>query len=257
MRDEQLVLTRRGALQAGGAGAAAAFLLLNPWASRALAAAEASDVPPYLSRSSWLGVDNKTFAAGNTTLRLESVGDLPAATQVAALRGSEDAFTVTFSGARLDAGIHELRHSELGSFHVFVGQVGAPGDERLEVIVNRFPTPRRTPAPPRAGSTSGGRTPSVEDDADAVIRSITVRRGRRGARCVAKLDRGADTRELVTWLYRNDRVVAVTSRTVKRSRIEFNLRSAKRLRKGSYVVVAMTTDADGEQSFKRKRIKLR
>jgi hypothetical protein len=64
-------------------------------------------------------------------------------------------------------------------------------------------------------------------------------------------------RELTAWLQRGDRVVAATSRRVKRSRVEFNLKSAKRLRKGGYEVVLMATAADGEQSYMAKRVKLR
>ena len=261
--EETLVLTRRRALQAGGAGAAAAFLLVNPWASKAIAAAEGTtEVSDYLLRSAWLGVTNPQFAVGNGTLTLERVADLPAAANVTALRGSEDAFTLTFSGAKLEQGIHEIRHSELGSFYVYVGEVGAPGDERLEVVVNRLERGRRrAPTPPSATQRptgAHGSKPAEPDDGDKpAIRAISLKRGKRGARCVAKLDADANVRELTAWLRRGDRVVAATTRKVKRSRIEFNLKTAKRLRKGGYEVVLMATNSNGEQSYRAKRVTLR
>ena len=261
--DEALVLTRRRALQAGAAGAAAAFLVTSPWAAKAVAAAEGG--AGYLVRSSWAGVSDPMFAVGNTTLRLEGVADLPAAANVASLRDSEDAFALIFSGhgvGQLDAGIHQIRHREMGSFYMYVGQVGAPGDERLEVVVNRV-TPRRAASGSRvetsrsAGERVGAATAANVAAEKSAIRSVTVKRGKRGARAVAKLDAGADVRELTAWLYRGDRVVAATTRKVKRSRVEFTLKGAKRLRKGSYEVALMATDAGGERSYKRKPIKLR
>src|SRR5688572_3115281 len=186
MHEESVVLTRRRALQAGAGGAAAAFLLMNPVAARAVAAAEGtSDIPAYLLRSSYVGLSNPLFAAGGTTLRLERVGDVTAADAVTALRHSEDTFALTFSG-QLDRGIHEIRHPELGTFYLYVDRAGKPGaGEQLQVIVNRLPNDRRRT--PQAPSTSSGSPsarsgssadsgPSRAERDDQSIRSVTVKR---------------------------------------------------------------------------------
>jgi hypothetical protein len=267
MHEETVVLTRRRALQAGAGGAAAAFLLMHPVAARAVAAAEgASDIPAYLLRSSYVGLSNPLFAAGGTTLRLEGVADVTAAEVVPALRASEDTFALTFSG-QLDRGIHEIRHSELGSFYLYVDRAGQPGaGEHLQVIVNRLPNDRRrTPQAASASSGSAASDSARSGDAgaspaeldDQSIRSVTVKRGKRGARCVVKLAPDTDVRELAVWLNRGDRVVAATSRRVKRNRVELSLKPNKRLRKGSYEVVVMASSADGDQDYRRKRLTLR
>src|SRR5690349_15393295 len=111
-------LTRRQALQAGGTAAAAAIVFLHPWATAVARAADGSDaVPNYLLRSAWRDLSDPVLRAGNVTLRLESVSDLPAAPNVPSLVDSEDAFLLTFSGpASIDDGGAPLRvrNSELG-----------------------------------------------------------------------------------------------------------------------------------------------
>src|SRR3954454_21867216 len=117
-------LTRRQALQAGGSAAAAAVVFLHPWTTAIARAADGSDVPKHLLRSAWRDLSDRELRAGGVTLRLEAVGDLPAAPYVSSLVDSEDAFLLTFSGPRsIDSGGAPLRvrHDELGTFDIAVG----------------------------------------------------------------------------------------------------------------------------------------
>jgi hypothetical protein len=270
-------LTRRGVLQAGAATAAGAYFFLHPWAAHAVTAGQSSaDVPAYLLRSSYLALDNPTFAVAKTTLRLEEVADLPAAPGVASLRDSEDAFALYFSGPgvrSLAPGTHQIRHSELGAFDLYIGPVGqANGDQCLEVVVNRILTnkeSRRTPGkaapPPRtAGGTGAADSQRAAEPAaheasrhlpGEPIRRIQVKRTKRGARCVVAFAGAADVRSVTAWLRRGDKIVAATTRNVYAGRLEFNLKTAKRPRKGAYDIDLMAVDSSGEQSYKRKRVK--
>jgi hypothetical protein len=277
-------LTRRGALQAGAASAATAYFFLHPWAAQAAASAQGSaDAPAYLLRSSYMALDNPIFAVAGTTLRLESVTDLPAASEVASLRDSEDAFALYFSGpgvTSLAPGTYQIRHSELGAFDLYVGQVGRPNSgERLEVVVNRVlsnkesrrtpprgpkSTPNAAAGAPAAG-TPAAETRATQPSAEAPkrdlpgesIRRIQVKRTKRGARCVVAFAGSADVRSVTAWLRRGDKLVAATTRNVYAGRLEFNLKAAKRLRKGSYAIDLMAVDSSGEQSYKRKRLTFR
>jgi hypothetical protein len=267
-------LTRRGALQAGAASAATAYFLLHPWAAQAAAAGGSTDAPAYLLRSSYLGLENPTFAVGATTLRLEEVADLAAAPEVPSLRDAEDAFSLSFSGpgvGSLAPGTHQIRHSELGTFDLYVGQVGrANSDQRLEIVVNRVLSnkeSRRTPpkpAPPTAAGARAAEPRTAESPGEEPkrtlpgesIKRIQVKRTKRGARCVVAFAGSADVRSVTAWLRRGDKVVAATSRNVYAGRLEFNLKTAKRPRKGSYDIDLMAVDSSGEQSYKRKRVKL-
>jgi hypothetical protein len=262
-------LTRRGALQAGAAGAAGAYFFLHPWAAHAAAAAQGSaDVPAYLLRSSYLGLDNPVFAAATTTLRLEEVADLPAARSVASLRDAEDAFALYFSGpgvGSLAPGTYQVRHSVLGAFDLYLGQVGrATKDQRLEVVVNRVLSnkeSRRTPpkpAPARAGAAAPAAALPAQEQKRSLphdpIRRVQVKRTKRGARCVVAFAGSADVRSVTAWLRRGDKILAATSRNVYAGRVEFTLKTAKRPRKGTYDIDVMAVDSSGEQSYQRKRL---
>ena len=121
-------LTRRQALQAGGTAAAAAIVFLHPWTTAVARAADGSDVPKHLLRSSWRDLSDPELRAGAVTLRFESVSDLPAAPNVASLVDSEDAFLLKFSGPPALVTYGEpltVRHAELGTFDIAVG----PGSE--------------------------------------------------------------------------------------------------------------------------------
>ena len=134
-------LTRRRLVQAGGAATAVLYLGgLTPTAS-------AAGVPSFLTRSAYASLADPQFGAvtgsGLTTmLRLTEVADLARTRHEPAFAGRDDAFALLFSGPAgppLDSGIHELRHSALGAFAVFISPVQASGggEQRYEVVVDR------------------------------------------------------------------------------------------------------------------------
>jgi hypothetical protein len=267
-------LTRRRLLQAGGATAATALLVLHPWASTLARAAEASggDAPGYLIRSSYVDLANPKFAFRGGTLQLVSVGDLSGPGQAPALRDAEDAFSLVFSGpasARVASGVQRLSHPELGTFDLFLVPVGAPGpDQGLEAVVNRVlsraesrRTPPRAPRAPRwaaaAPSDDLTKPASLPGSAKSAIRSVHIHRTKRGAKCVVELRASAHTREMVAWLRRGDKLIAVATRDVKGERVAFTLKGARRLRKGRYDLDVIAFSRDGDQSSRRGRVTLR
>jgi hypothetical protein len=274
-------LTRRQAFQAGGTTAAAAFVFLHPWATAVARAADGSgDVPKHLLRSSYVGLDNKDFATDAGVLRLEGVGDLPAAAQVSSFVDSEDGFALVFSGpATSSTGPVALRHSELGSFEMYLGNRGPDGN--YQVVVNRVlsnresrrtpprpakpappppPVPpdegldTRTGAPASAAASYSGPKPSRRNK---TIRSVETKRTKHGAKVVVELSPKAGVTELAGWLKREERVVASASRKVHGKRVAFNLKPAKRLRKGVYELQVLAVGADGEQFSRLVRVRLR
>ena len=244
-------LTRRQALQAGGTAAAAAIVFLHPWASAVASAADGSDVPKHLLRSSWRDLRDPELRAGNIVLRFESVEDLPAAPNVASLVDSEDAFMLTFSGPKsidTQGAPLTIRHAELGTFDI---AVGTGGDGHYNAVVNRVLSNRESRrTPPRPGRPSpvsdlpvdqghDTRTGAPEGTASApagrakpkrrnkVIRTVEARRTKHGAKCVVELASAGDIDSLSAWLKHDDRIVASASRRVQGKRVAFNLKGAK------------------------------
>jgi hypothetical protein len=163
-------LTRRTLLRTG-AIATATLVGLRPWAP-----AHAAAAPGHLLRSSYTGLEGRRVAAGPVELRLLSVSDVAGAAVDRSLRGSEDAFALTFSGPLetvLGAGTHSLRNADLGAFELFLSPIEQPrADRRYEAVIDRSVAIRA--ATPRAGARPGGRTPRP-----AARRSAAARRGRR------------------------------------------------------------------------------
>ncbi len=275
-------LTRRQALQAGGTAAAAAIVFLHPWTSAVARAGDGSDVPKHLLRSSWRDLRNPELRAGNIVLRLESVGDLPAAPNVASLVDSEDAFMLTFSGPKeidTQGAPLTVRHAELGTFDI---GIGTGGDGHYNAVVNRVlsnresrrtpprparPSPvtdlpadeghdTRTGAPEATASTPAARAKPKRRN--KVIRKVETKRAKHGAKCVVELAGSADITEVSAWLRRDDRIVATASRRAHGKRVAFNLKGAKkRLRKGLYELDVIAFDEDGEQYARKVRVRLR
>jgi hypothetical protein len=274
-------LTRRQALQAGGTAAAAAIVLLHPWTSAVARAADGSErVPNHLLRSAWRDLTDRQLRAGNLTFRLESVGDLPAAQNVASLVDSEDAFLLTFSGpASVGTPGTPLRikHAELGTFDM---AVVPGGDGRYHAVVNRVLSNRESrrtpPRPPRpspaaelpadeghdtrtgARESSGAANAPKRKRRNKVIRTVEAKRAKHGAKCVVKLDDDADATELTAWLKRDDRIVATASRRIRGKRVAFNLKGAKkRFRKGVYELTVIARDDEGEQYARNVRVRFK
>jgi len=275
-------LTRRQALQAGGTAAATAIVFLHPWTSAVARAADGSDsVPKHLLRSSWRDLTDPGLRVGDARLRLESVGDLPAAPNVASLVDSEDAFLLIFSGPdSIGAPGVPLRavNPELGVFDI---AVGSGGDGHYVAVVNRVLSNRESrrtpPRPPRAAPAADlpvdeghdTRTGAPESAGasghrrkvkrrNKVIRSVEVRRTKHGAKCVVELARPRQVSELSAWLKRDDRIVAAAARRVHGKRVAFNLKgSKKRLRTGVYEVTVIALAEDGDQNARNVRVRLR
>jgi hypothetical protein len=274
-------LTRRQALQAGGTAAAAAIVFLHPWTTAIARAADGSDAPKHLLRSAWRDLSDPELRAGDVLLRLESVGDLPAAPEVRSLRDSEDAFLLTFSGPKTigspGAPLH-VRHAELGSFDIAIG--AGSDDGTYYAVVNRVlsntesrRTPPRPANPPAAATppvdeghdTRSGASPSVDEAhtthvkrRNKVIRSVEVRRAKHGAKVVVELAPSAHASELTAWLKREERIVASASRRVHGKRVAMNLKgSKKRFRKGVYELTVIAVDRDGDQHARNVRVRLR
>ena len=129
-------LTRRTLIRNGGAAGIAAMLGMRPWS-----AARAAASGGHLRRSSYNGLVGQSFKAGSVELRLLSVTDVAGAKNARSLVGSDDAFVLTFSGPRsapLEGGIHRFWHSRLGTFELFVSEVGMPRtDRRYEALIDR------------------------------------------------------------------------------------------------------------------------
>jgi hypothetical protein len=278
-------LTRRQALQAGGTVAAAAVVFLHPWATAVARAADGSDsAPKHLLRSSWRDLSDRDLRAGNVTLRLEAVGDLPTAPYVPSLVDSEDAFLLTFSGPGSVAAAGEplrVRHDELGTFDIAVGPAGDDG--KYYAVVNRVlsnkesrRTPPKAPKPapvaelpvdeghdtrtgaPESGDASAAKGGAKPKRRNKVIRSVETKRTKHGAKCVVELDSPAGLSEVTAWLKRDDRIVASAGRRVHGKRVAFNLKGAKkRFRSGVYQLTVIALGDDGEQHARNVRVRLK
>jgi hypothetical protein len=276
-------LTRRQALQAGGTAAAAAIVFLHPWTTAVARAADGSDVPKHLLRSSWRDLSNPELRAGAVTLRFEGVSDLPAAPNVPSLVNSEDAFLLTFSGPESLVTFGEplqVRHAELGTFDMAVGP-GA-GDGRYYAVVNRVLSnkeSRRTPPRParpapavevpvdEGHDTKSGAPASTAAAPGAahrvkrrnkVIRKVETKRTKHGAKCVVELAGAGDLDSLSVWLKQDDRIVATGSRRVHGKRVALNLKGRKkRFRKGVYQLTVIALGDDGDQHARNVRVRFR
>jgi len=210
--------------------------------------------------------------------RLKGLERPPAAPNVASLVDSEDAFVLTFSGPESVAppGVPlQVRHDELGTFDIAVGQ---GGEGTYQAVVNRVLSDRESrrtpprPSRPLAGKMvpndeghdtdtgapeagDGGAKPKRRND---VIRSVEAKRTKHGAKCVIELSRSGDLSKVMAWLERDDRIVATASRRVYGKRAAFNLKGAKkRLRKGVYELTVIALDDDGEQHGRNVRVRFR
>jgi hypothetical protein len=246
-------------------------------------AADGSDVPKHLLRSSWRDLSNPELRAGSVTLRFEAVSDLPAAPNVASLVDSEDAFLLTFSGPKTIVTFGEplnVRHAELGSFDIAVGPGG--NDGTYYAVVNRVLSnkeSRRTPPRPsrpapvaelpvdEGHDTRTGAPESAAAGASAghrvkrrnkVIRRVETKRTKHGAKCVVELAGAGDLDSLSVWLKQDNRIVASASRRVHGKRVAVNLRGKKkRLRQGVYELTVIALGDDGDQHARNVRVRFR
>jgi hypothetical protein len=230
-------VTRRSLLQTGGGAMLVALVGGGPWSVAKALAADA--VPAHLRRSTYLPLVGSTFTAGSHALRLEAVtGD------------REDVFGLTFTGAPLEQGIHELRHSQLGAFSLFVAPVGAARDQ--QAVIDRSVTlPQAAPAPtspstqgtvpPVAGATEGTVPPVARHR--PMLRHARMRRAGHGLRCEVALRHAVKRVELR--LLRGGRTVAKGHRKLRGARAAVRMATRHRLPAGEYQLLVVTTDLKG------------
>jgi hypothetical protein len=239
-------LTRRRLFGTGGA-ATAAVLLAGPGAGMANATAV---LPSHLRRSSYAGLSGETFRVAGGTLTLHSVADLPGTPA-----GSDDAFSLIFTGSGPAQGIHSFSHPDLGAFELFLAPVDDPGaTPRYEAIVNRTVGVPRTPPHPNGGPAGGSRL-ALPPEESFLIRRASARRVPGGVACEVVFAEDAEVKRVAAWLVRGDKVLGAASRRGNRKRrMKLRLRHLRRLRGGRHVVVVIVTAADGRTSARRVRL---
>ena len=235
---------------------AAALAGVRPWDP---ASADAATARSPLLRSSYTSLRDTRFNVDGVTLKLLSVSDLPAARTVPALRGSEQSFSLVFSGplsVTLASGVHSFRNLELGAFKLFISPVADPDSDQLYevVVISRPPAKRRRPPRPQRRPRRR-RAPGVR----GVVRGIRVRRAGRGLALKLRLSGKSHVKVVTVWLMRGDRLVAagMAKRVGGRRRVALKLTPRRRLRGGRYVLYVQTRDRRGRESYRRQRLKLR
>jgi hypothetical protein len=241
-------VTRRSLLQTGGGAMLVALVGGGPWSVAKALAADA--VPAHLRRSTYLPLVGSTFTAGSHALRLEAVtGD------------REDVFGLTFTGAPLEQGIHELRHSQLGAFSLFVAPVGAARDQ--QAVIDRSVTlPQAAPAPtapatqgtvpPVAGATEGTVPPVARHR--PMLRHARMRRAGHGLRCEVALRHAVKRVELR--LLRGGRTVAKGHRKLRGARAAVRMATRHRLPAGEYQLLVVTTDLKGRVTSQATTVRI-
>jgi hypothetical protein len=265
-------ITRRSLLYTGATAGVAVAIGVRPAGAAGAAGAAA---PEHLTRTAYSGLEGTNFTietgARPVVLRLESVSDVAGAASRRALVGSDDAFSLRFSGplaAPLDSGIHTLHHPSLGSFELFSSPVDAPDEDRhYEVVVDRSvgvaraqsnaPQAPQAPAQAPESPDNGGRRPEPEPPAAALVRKASLRRAGRWARCEVVLHRTVSAERVRCRLLRNGRLVATAARDVTDRRAVMRLEATRPLRSGTYTLVVIAVDADGKKTSERKRVSLR
>jgi hypothetical protein len=261
-------LTRRGLLQAGGLAGAAAFVGGRPWSPESAAAAAPADdgTPAHLLRSSYVSIKDPSFVVGNATqLQLVAVSDLPAASVVSELAGSEDAFALTLYGpAGLEQGTHAFSNSDLGAFDFFIAADGAAGTSYTVVVNRSVGAAKHFPKPPKQGDDRPGANEHPVEGPERLrraerkrfVRRMHARRTAKGLACSVDLAPGLDADSVVVWLTRGKRTVATATGSVKKHRAVVRARTRRRLRPGRYVLSVIAFDRHGSQHGRTERVTL-
>jgi hypothetical protein len=262
-------LTRRSLLQTGAATGAGALTGLRPWSA---APAAAATLPSYLRRSTYTRLVRRDFAvtgdAGPVVLNLLSVSDVAGARMRKALAGSEDAFALAFSGplaTPLDSGTYTVRHPDLGTFRMFVSEVGRPaGNRRYEALVDRSVgvAPSKAPAPsparpPVVAVAIAAPTAARRVKAVRLLKRVTLRRAGHAVRCEIALRPAARATTVRAKLVRWGRTVAIARHDVHAGRAALRFEPGARLPRGRYVLVVTATGARGVERRERRRVTLR
>ena len=246
----EVSLTRRSLLHAGALGAAVTVVGLRPWA-----AAPATAAPGHLLRSSYDGRVGEGFRVASADLRLLSVDDLASAAVDRTLVRRKDAFALTFAGpmdAALEGATHSISHPALGSFKLFVAEVGQPrAERRYEAVIDRSVHGPRS-ARRRAAAAAQPPAPSLT----RMVRRIALHRTPSGARADVLLATPAGSERVLGRLSRNGKTIAVAAGDVRRGRAPLHFRGARGLGDGTYTVTLVLVDSAGVTSVRRRRVSL-
>ena len=245
MRSTPRGITRRRLLATSGAATAAAVIGIQP----SVAFADGENTPLYLVRSGYNGLSTLDFDVdGTTRMRLVALTDLPG------LEGSEDAFSLQFSGGPIYPGLHTLSHPNLGRFDLTLGPIERSG--LYEAVINRsvnapkhFPKAYRHPQEPKDPTRSHGYKATH-------LKHATAHRTAHGVVCDLVFNEHEDLKRATVWLVRNGLTVATkTVHDVRGKRLRVKL-DVKRPRGGRYELTVATKDRHGHLETKLARLTL-
>lgn len=262
-------LSRRTMLKSSGFGVLALSIPVGSgWVA---SPASAAPVPVALKRSAWTDLVGQTVRLDRAAdLRLDAVDDLTRAAADGALRGTEDAFVLSFhgsAGTELASGIHTLAHPQLGDVELFLSPVDRDGGvKHYEVVVDR--TIRIAglgdPASPVAAAAASGLALVLGTPAPsaAAARRIRVRAKARRAhgRLTASLEfPGGGIKGVTVRLTRAGKLVAQGQTLVKHGEATVRLHGhgAAHLPAGKYTLVIAATDRRGGLVTVERSITLR
>jgi hypothetical protein len=251
-------LTRRRLVQAGAGGTAVLGFgglgALEGVAGAAFAGASSEG----LRRSSWLGLESDEFRvkdAGEASLRLVAVEDLPVAASRPELVGSEDAFCVVLRGPQgLPGEILTLENDDLGEVTVFVSPVGDGNRQEYGVIVDR--TVRLPGDNAASGGSGSGGPPGGAPAPSLRCVAARLRRGR-GRTLVAEATLSGQAELVRAALLRRGRAVARAIATPEGTAVKLRLRPRAEAEPGRYLLRLELIDAAGNEATARARVRLR
>jgi hypothetical protein len=236
-------ITRRRLLAASGAATAAAAIGIQP----SVAFADAGSTPLYLVRSGYNGLSTLDFDVDGTRMRLVALTDLPG------LEGSEDAFSLQFSGGPVFPGLHTFAHPNLGRFDLMLGPVEQAG--LYEAVINRsvdapkhYPKAYRHPPEDKDPTRSPGYKATH-------LKHASVRRAGHGVLCEIVFNERVDLKRATLWLSRGGVVVAAkVVHGVRGHRL--SVRLPAKPRHGHYQLTVGTKDRHGHVETKLARVTL-
>lgn len=194
--------TRRRALQLGTLAGTAAVL-----GGPAAPARAANRTPLALRRATYVPLVGQGFDVGGRLLSLESVADVEGAAGDASLRGHDEAFVLSFTGATgLEAATHRVAHRAFGSADLLVAPVALSdgASQRYELVVDRSVGRPADPPEPAPGRSSPPAHPGDPEAAAAALATFERKVAAKAARA-AKARRGRRQRTTGTAVIRRRR----------------------------------------------------
>lgn len=198
-------------------------------------------------RSGYNGLSTLDFDVDGTKMRLVALTDLPG------LEGSEDAFSLQFSGGPIFPGLHTLSHPNLGRFDLTLGPIERSG--LFEAVINRsVNAPKHYPKayqhPPQEKDPT--RSPGYKE---THLKRASLRRTAHGVLCELVFNERVDLKRATVWLTRGGIVVGTkVVHDVHGHRLSVRLQTKPR--HGHYQVTVATKDRHGHLETKLARVTL-